>query len=52
MAERKSSPGLLLPFSLTLTLTLSLREGRRSSDRAAQVTGQTLNVDGGFVMHW
>jgi 2-hydroxycyclohexanecarboxyl-CoA dehydrogenase len=23
-----------------------------SSDRAAQVTGQTLNVDGGFVMHW
>ena len=23
-----------------------------SSARAAQVTGQTLNVDGGFVMHW
>ena len=23
-----------------------------SSDRAAQVTGQTLNVDGGFVLHW
>lgn len=23
-----------------------------SSDRAAQVTGQTVNVDGGFVMHW
>lgn len=23
-----------------------------SSDRTAQVTGQTLNVDGGFVMHW
>ena len=23
-----------------------------SSDRAAHVTGQTLNVDGGFVMHW
>ncbi|QDV51456.1 SDR family NAD(P)-dependent oxidoreductase [Gimesia fumaroli] len=23
-----------------------------SSDRAAQVTGQTINVDGGFVMHW
>ncbi|MFA6546656.1 MAG: SDR family oxidoreductase [Limisphaerales bacterium] len=23
-----------------------------SSDRAAQITGQTLNVDGGFVMHW
>ena len=23
-----------------------------SSDRAAQVTGQTMNVDGGFVMHW
>ncbi|MBI3874979.1 MAG: SDR family oxidoreductase, partial [Verrucomicrobia bacterium] len=23
-----------------------------SSNRAAQVTGQTLNVDGGFVMHW
>jgi len=22
-----------------------------SSDRAAQVTGQTINVDGGFVMH-
>lgn len=23
-----------------------------SSGRAAQVTGQTVNVDGGFVMHW
>jgi 2-hydroxycyclohexanecarboxyl-CoA dehydrogenase len=23
-----------------------------SSARAAQVTGQTVNVDGGFVMHW
>lgn len=23
-----------------------------SSNRAAQVTGQTINVDGGFVMHW
>ncbi|MCA9191522.1 MAG: SDR family oxidoreductase [Planctomycetales bacterium] len=23
-----------------------------SSDRACQVTGQTINVDGGFVMHW
>ena len=23
-----------------------------SSARAAQVTGQTINVDGGFVMHW
>jgi 2-hydroxycyclohexanecarboxyl-CoA dehydrogenase len=23
-----------------------------SSDRAGQVTGQTINVDGGFVMHW
>jgi 2-hydroxycyclohexanecarboxyl-CoA dehydrogenase len=23
-----------------------------SSDRAAAVTGQTINVDGGFVMHW
>lgn len=23
-----------------------------SSSRAAQVTGQTINVDGGFVMHW
>ena len=23
-----------------------------SSDRAAQMTGQTVNVDGGFVMHW
>lgn len=23
-----------------------------SSDRAGQVTGQTVNVDGGFVMHW
>jgi NAD(P)-dependent dehydrogenase (short-subunit alcohol dehydrogenase family) len=23
-----------------------------SSDRAAQVTGQTLNVNGGLVMHW
>jgi NAD(P)-dependent dehydrogenase (short-subunit alcohol dehydrogenase family) len=23
-----------------------------SSDRADQVTGQTINVDGGFVMHW
>ena len=22
------------------------------SRRAAQVTGQTINVDGGFVMHW
>jgi NAD(P)-dependent dehydrogenase (short-subunit alcohol dehydrogenase family) len=23
-----------------------------SSDRAGHVTGQTVNVDGGFVMHW
>jgi 2-hydroxycyclohexanecarboxyl-CoA dehydrogenase len=23
-----------------------------SSARAAQITGQTMNVDGGFVMHW
>jgi 2-hydroxycyclohexanecarboxyl-CoA dehydrogenase len=23
-----------------------------SSDRAADVTGQTVNVDGGYVMHW
>ena len=23
-----------------------------SSDRAMQITGQTINVDGGFVMHW
>lgn len=23
-----------------------------SSERCAQVTGQTINVDGGFVMHW
>ncbi len=23
-----------------------------SSERTAQVTGQTINVDGGFVMHW
>ena len=23
-----------------------------ASDRASQVTGQTINVDGGFVMHW
>jgi len=23
-----------------------------SSDRAEHVTGQTINVDGGFVMHW
>ena len=23
-----------------------------SSPRARQVTGQTINVDGGFVMHW
>ena len=23
-----------------------------SSQRAAQVTGQTINVDGGYVMHW
>ena len=23
-----------------------------SSTRAAQITGQTINVDGGFVMHW
>jgi 2-hydroxycyclohexanecarboxyl-CoA dehydrogenase len=23
-----------------------------ASDRAAQVTGQTINVDGGYVMHW
>ena len=23
-----------------------------SSDRTAQVTGQTINVDGGWVMHW
>ena len=23
-----------------------------SSERACQITGQTINVDGGFVMHW
>ena len=23
-----------------------------ASKRARQVTGQTINVDGGFVMHW
>lgn len=23
-----------------------------SSDRASEITGQTMNVDGGFVMHW
>jgi 2-hydroxycyclohexanecarboxyl-CoA dehydrogenase len=23
-----------------------------SSDRAGEVTGQTVNVDGGYVMHW
>jgi 2-hydroxycyclohexanecarboxyl-CoA dehydrogenase len=23
-----------------------------SSRRSGQVTGQTINVDGGFVMHW
>jgi 2-hydroxycyclohexanecarboxyl-CoA dehydrogenase len=23
-----------------------------SSERAAQITGQTINVDGGYVMHW
>ena len=23
-----------------------------SSDKAAHVTGQTINVDGGYVMHW
>lgn len=23
-----------------------------SSDRAGEITGQTINVDGGFVMHW
>jgi 2-hydroxycyclohexanecarboxyl-CoA dehydrogenase len=23
-----------------------------SSDRAGEVTGQTINVDGGYVMHW
>src|SRR5262249_57945070 len=23
-----------------------------ASDRARNVTGQTVNVDGGFVMHW
>ncbi|WP_397571817.1 SDR family NAD(P)-dependent oxidoreductase [Schlesneria sp. T3-172] len=23
-----------------------------SSDRASEMTGQTINVDGGFVMHW
>jgi NAD(P)-dependent dehydrogenase (short-subunit alcohol dehydrogenase family) len=23
-----------------------------SSERASQITGQTINVDGGFVMHW
>jgi NAD(P)-dependent dehydrogenase (short-subunit alcohol dehydrogenase family) len=23
-----------------------------ASDRAANITGQTINVDGGFVMHW
>jgi NAD(P)-dependent dehydrogenase (short-subunit alcohol dehydrogenase family) len=23
-----------------------------ASDRAASITGQTMNVDGGWVMHW
>ena len=23
-----------------------------SSDRASEMTGQTINIDGGFVMHW
>ena len=23
-----------------------------ASDRAGNITGQTMNVDGGFVMHW
>jgi 2-hydroxycyclohexanecarboxyl-CoA dehydrogenase len=23
-----------------------------SSERASQITGQTINVDGGYVMHW
>ena len=23
-----------------------------ASDRAANITGQTMNVDGGWVMHW
>ena len=23
-----------------------------SSERAGEVTGQTINVDGGYVMHW
>ena len=23
-----------------------------ASDRASEMTGQTINVDGGFVMHW
>ena len=23
-----------------------------ASPRAANITGQTVNVDGGFVMHW
>jgi NAD(P)-dependent dehydrogenase (short-subunit alcohol dehydrogenase family) len=23
-----------------------------ASDKAANVTGQTINVDGGYVMHW
>lgn len=23
-----------------------------ASPRASQITGQTINVDGGFVMHW
>jgi len=23
-----------------------------SSEHVKQVTGQTINVDGGFVMHW
>jgi 2-hydroxycyclohexanecarboxyl-CoA dehydrogenase len=23
-----------------------------SSDRAASITGQTMNIDGGWVMHW
>jgi NAD(P)-dependent dehydrogenase (short-subunit alcohol dehydrogenase family) len=23
-----------------------------TSERARNITGQTINVDGGFVMHW
>ena len=30
----------------------TLADRRAAWDRAAHVTGQTINVDGGFVMHW